>query len=104
MTIAEPPPAHPRAEETFIEAYEYLVRIRGHLEALDGLTREADHRLRDAAQQLRAAGESGIADRLEQEIVESEALSTEWASSIVGDFDRTCFAPATEIERAVRGA
>ena len=104
MTIAEPPHAHPRAEESLVEAYEYLVRIRGHLEALEVLTREADLRLRDAAEQLRAAGECGIADRLEQEIVESEALSAEWASRIVGDFDRTCFDPATEIERAVRGA
>lgn len=111
MTIAEPPaaastrsPRFARAEESLTEAYEFLVRVRGHLEALEVLAREADVRLRDAADHLRAAGERGIADRLQHEIVESEALTTAWASRIVGEFDRVCFDPATEIEREVRGA
>lgn len=91
-----------QAVGTLSEAYEYLVRVRGHLYSFHQLMGRVDKLMGEAADQLRAAGHQTVADRLDDELVGRNALDGRWTFQIVEEFDDLYFTPATELERWVR--
>lgn len=86
------------------EAYEYLIRARGHLYSFHQLMGHADALFGDAADMLRDAGHDEIADRLSRELVGRNATDGRWSFQIVEEYDDLYFDPATDLERHVRNA
>lgn len=84
------------------EAYEYLIRARGHLYSFHQLMGHTDLLFGEAADMLRAAGHDEIADRLEQELIGRNSIDGRWTFQIVEEFDDLYFDVATAHERAVR--
>lgn len=84
------------------EAYEYLVRVRGHLYSFHQLMGRVDKLVGEAADQLRDAGHGHVADRLDDELVGRNALDGRWSFQIVEEFDDLYYSTATELERWVR--
>jgi len=84
------------------EALETTERARGHLYAFHQLTGEADFKLGDAADQLRAAGHTELAERLTTELVGRNVLPGRWTFQIVEDYDDTYWSPLRELERIAR--
>ena len=91
-----------QAVGTLSEAYEYLVRARGHLYSFHQLMGRVDALMGDAAEQLRDAGHGGVAERLSDEIVGRNVLHGRWTFQIVEEFDDLYFTPATDVERQIR--
>ena len=69
------------------EALETTERARGHLYAFHQLTGSADLRLDDAVEALRAAGHTGLADRITTELLGRNVIADRWTFQIVEDFD-----------------
>ena len=69
------------------EAFEYIVRARGHLYSLHQLIGRADFLIEEAADLLERAGSSSEADELRQEIVGRNVLDGRWTFQIVEEFD-----------------
>jgi len=86
------------------EAYEYVIRARGHLYSLHQLMGRADLLFGDAADALREAGHPELADRVAEEIVGRNVVDGRWTFQVVEEFDDLYFDAATEVERAVRDA
>jgi hypothetical protein len=85
---------------TLSEAYEYLIRARGHLYTFHQLMGRVDFLFGDAADQLATAGELEAADRLLTEIVGRNVLDGRWTFQVVEEFDGLYWETAHE---AVRG-
>jgi hypothetical protein len=60
------------------EALETVEVARGHLYAFHQLTGEADFKVEDAIDQLRAAGHADLADRLTRELLGRNVLPGRW--------------------------
>ncbi|HET7327960.1 MAG TPA: hypothetical protein VFJ14_11830 [Nocardioidaceae bacterium] len=84
------------------EALETTEQARGHLYAFHQLTGEADFKLGDAVDRLRAAGHAEMADRLATELVGRNVLPGRWTFQIVEDYDDTYWSPFRELEQQVR--
>jgi len=84
------------------EALETVERARGHLYEFHQLTGEADLKLGDAAQALRAAGHGGLADRVETELVGRNVIAGRWTFQVVEDYDDGYWSLFRELERTVR--
>jgi hypothetical protein len=69
------------------EALETVERARGHLYEFHQLLGHADLLLGDAVDDLRAAGHTEIADRLQNELVGRNVLEGRWTFQIVEEFD-----------------
>ncbi|MCW2621216.1 MAG: hypothetical protein JWL64_818 [Frankiales bacterium] len=105
-------PAHDRPEGvsddtveaagTLSEAYEYLIRARGHLYSMHQLVGHADLLLGQAADQFEAAGHAEQAARLRTEIVGRNLLEGRWTFQVVEEFDDGYFAAVEAAERRVR--
>ena len=65
------------------EALETVERARGHLYSFHQLTGEADFKLGDAVDLLRAAGHAALADRLDREIVGRNVIGGRWTFQVM---------------------
>ncbi|RYP87568.1 hypothetical protein EKO23_05915 [Nocardioides guangzhouensis] len=86
------------------EALETVERARGHLYSFHQLTGEADFKLGDAADQLREAGHTRLADRLEREIVGRNVIGGRWTFQLTEEYDDTYWSAVRAAEREVREA
>lgn len=84
------------------EALETIERARGHLYSFHQLTGEADFKVGDAVDQLRAAGHAEIADRIEREIVGRNVLPGRWTFQVVEEYDDVYWSAVRAAEQAVR--
>ena len=84
------------------EAYEYLIRARGHLYSFHQLLGRVDLLAEEAADHLDEIGHTEQAEMLRKEIIGRNALDGRWTFQIVEEFDRTFWDPFTDAERAVR--
>jgi hypothetical protein len=84
------------------EALETVEIARGHLYAFHQLTGEADFKVEDAADLLRKAGHTDLADRLETELVGRNVLPGRWTFQVVEDYEDTYYDPFRALERAAR--
>lgn len=84
------------------EALETTERARGHLYSFHQLTGTADLQIGDAVQQLRRAGHTEVADRIERAIVGRNVIPGHWTFQIVEEYDDTYWSALREVERWVR--
>ncbi|MET1060132.1 MAG: hypothetical protein ABWX84_11065 [Nocardioides sp.] len=84
------------------EALETVERARGHLYSFHQLTGEADFKIGDAVDQLRAAGHTELADRLQRDIVGRNVLEGRWTFQIMEEYDDTYWSVLRDAERGVR--
>ena len=84
------------------EALETVERARGHLYSFHQLTDQADLKLGDAAEQLRAAGHHGLADRVETELVGRNVVAGRWTFQVIEDYDDGYWSDVRELESTVR--
>lgn len=84
------------------EALEYVERARGHLYSFHQLMGHADLLLGTAADALRAAGHTGIADRLTEDMVGRNVLHGRWTFQIVEEFDDDYWSALRAHEKRVR--
>lgn len=87
---------------TMSEAFEYLIRARGHLYSFHQFMGRVDKLMGEAADELREAGHGEIADRIEAEVVGRNAIDGRWTFQIVEEFDDLYFRPVEAHERGVR--
>ena len=86
------------------EALETVERARGHLYSFHQLTGEADFKLGDAADLLRAAGHAALADRLDREIVGRNVIGGRWTFQVMEEYDDSYWSAVRAAEREVREA
>ncbi len=84
------------------EALETTERVRGHLYSVHQLTGHADLQLGDAADLFRKAGHTGVADRIERELLGRNVIAGRWTFQIVEDYDENYYATFAGIERQAR--
>ena len=84
------------------EALETVERARGHLYSFHQLSGEADFKIGDAVNQLRAAGHTELADLLSTRIVGRNVLPGRWTFQIVEEYDDGYWQPLRDAEREVR--
>jgi hypothetical protein len=84
------------------EALETLERARGHLYSFHQLMGTADFKLDEAIEQLRDAGATELADRIQQDLVGRNVVQGRWSFQIVEEFDDGYWSAFREHERAVR--
>ena len=113
MTETErPAPAHVRpggvddatvgAVGRLTEALETVERARGLLYSFHQLTGEADLKLGDAAEALRAAGHDRLADRVDTELVGRNVVAGRWTFQLIEDYDDGYWSTVREVESTVR--
>lgn len=108
----QPDAAHARPEEaddatvaavgTASEAFEYLIRARGHLYSWHQLMGHVDALMGEAADQLEAAGHGGLADELRRTHLGRNAIRDRWSFEVVEDFDATYYTSAEAWDRRLR--
>jgi hypothetical protein len=84
------------------EALEVVEHARGYLYGFHRLTGKADLNLGEAAELLRKAGHSGMADRIVTELVGRNVIERRWTFQIVEDYDDGYYAAFKELERLAR--
>lgn len=84
------------------EAYEWVIRARGHLYDFHQMMGHADAVLGEAVDGLREAGYVELADELQRTWVGRNALPDQWTFEVVEAFDDTYWEVATAGERRVR--
>jgi hypothetical protein len=84
------------------EAYEYLIRARGHLYSWHQLMGRTDLLLGDAVDMLREAGHDGVADEIERQHVGRNVIDGRWSFQVVEEFDDDYFGPLTALDRQVQ--
>ena len=90
------------ATGTLSEAYEYLIRARGHVYSAHQLIGRVDILAGEAADQLEAAGAVEQAERLRREVVGRNVLTGRWTFQMVEEFDATYYRVFEDAERRVR--
>lgn len=86
------------------EALEWIERARGRLYDFHQLSGHADRLVGEAAEQLRAAGHTGWAERIERDLVGRNVLEGRWTFQIVEEYDATYWAPARSLRADVESA
>src|SRR4051812_39315769 len=86
------------------EALETLERARGRLYSFHQLVGEADFKLDEAVEGIRAAGAPELADRIEHELVGRNVVPDRWTFQLIQEFDDGYLGAFREHERAVRDA
>ncbi len=89
---------------TISEALEATEIARGHLYAFHRMTGTADLTLGKGVQQLRDAGHTEIADRIERELVGLNVLQGRWTFQVVEEYDDGYYATFQRLEREAREA
>ncbi|MBF4614380.1 hypothetical protein [Curtobacterium sp. VKM Ac-1376] len=83
-------------------AVEVIEHARGLLYGFHRLTGTADLNLGEAVEQLRKAGHTELADRIDTELVGRNVIAGRWTFQIVEDYDDGYYALAKELERTAR--
>jgi hypothetical protein len=89
---------------TISEALEVLEVARGHLYQFHRLTGTADLTLGDGVRQLRDAGHTELADRIDRELVGRNVLAGRWTFQVVEEYDDGYYATFKRLEREARDA
>lgn len=84
------------------EALEAVEAARGFLYSFHRLSGTADLTLGDAVDELREAGHTDLADRLERELVGRNVVEGRWTFQIVEAYDDTYYSAFKDLERAAR--
>jgi len=84
------------------EALEVVERIRGHLYSVHQLTGEADFKLDEAVSLFMQAGETKVAERIEQELIGRNVLAGRWTFQVVEEYDDGYYAEFKGIEKDAR--
>lgn len=84
------------------EALEVVEEARGLLYAFHRRCGTADLTLGDAVDQLRSAGHTELADRIERELVGRNILEGRWSFQVVEDYDAGYYALFRDLEQAAR--
>jgi hypothetical protein len=84
------------------EALEAVEEARGHLYAFHRLSGRADLTLGEAVGQLREAGQTELADRLDRELVGRNVLEGRWSFQIVEEYDDTYYSVFSGLEQEAR--
>ncbi|HVK30783.1 MAG TPA: hypothetical protein VM575_20780 [Nocardioides sp.] len=84
------------------EALEAVEIARGHLYAFHRLSGTADLTLGKGVDQLRAAGHTDLADRIQTELVGRNVLQGRWTFQVVEEYDDGYYADFQRLERAAR--
>lgn len=92
------------AVDTFTRALETVEVARGHLYQWHRLTGTGDTQLREAVDQLRAAGHTELADRVEHELVGHNVIEGRWTFQVVEEYDDHYMAAWRDLERLAREA
>lgn len=87
---------------TLSAAVEVLEHARGLLYGFHRLTGTADLNLGDAVEQLRKAGHTELAERIDTELVGRNVIDGRWTFQIVEDYDDNYYALAKELEKTAR--
>ncbi len=87
---------------TLSEALEVIEDARGHLYAFHRMCGTADLTLGEAVDQLRTAGHTALADRIDDELVGRNVLEGRWSFQIVEEYDDTYYAKFKELEQTAR--
>ena len=87
---------------TLSEALEAVESARGFLYTFHRLTGTADITLGKAIDELREAGHTETADRLERDLLGRNILQGRWTFQIVEEYDQTYYSVFQELERAAR--
>lgn len=98
----EPSPETIEAAGKVSEAYETLIRARGHLYSFHQLLGTADLTLGEGIRELRAAGHEQLADELSRRWLGRNVIPGRWTFQIVEEFDDTYFGVASESVQRVR--
>ena len=91
-----------RAVGKVSEALEMTERARGHLYSFHQLTGRADLLLDDAAQQLRDAGHSQLAEHIAEHLIGRNVLSGRWSFQVIEEYDDGYYACFQDVEKMVR--
>ncbi|MBT1680793.1 hypothetical protein [Curtobacterium aurantiacum] len=83
-------------------AVEVIEHARGLLYGFHRLTGTADLNLGEAVEQLRKAGHTELAERIDTELVGRNVIEGRWTFQIVEDYDDGYYALAKELERTAR--
>ncbi|MBF4582188.1 hypothetical protein ITJ54_05840 [Curtobacterium sp. VKM Ac-2865] len=83
-------------------ALEVLEHARGYLYGFHRLTGKADLGFGDAVEQLRKAGHTELADRVDTELIGRNVIEGRWTFQIVEDYDDGYYALAKDLERTAR--
>ena len=83
-------------------AVEVIEHARGLLYGFHRLTGMADLNLGEAVEQLREAGHTDLADRIDTELVGRNVIAGRWTFQVVEDYDDGYYALAKELERTAR--
>jgi hypothetical protein len=86
------------------EALEAVEIARGHLSAVHRLSGTADLTLGKGVDQLREAGHTELADRIERELVGRNVLQGRWTFQIVEEYDADYYATFQRLDREAREA
>jgi phosphate uptake regulator len=86
------------------EALETIERARGHLYSFHQLVGEADLKLDEALEQLRAAGAEDLAEAIERDLVGRNVIEGRWTFQLVEEFDDGYWSVFRAYERDVREA
>jgi hypothetical protein len=84
------------------EALEAVEAARGHLYSFHRLCGTADLTLGDAVSELRDAGHTELADRIERELVGRNILEGRWSFQVVEEYDDTYYATFKDLEKQAR--
>jgi len=87
---------------TLSAAVEIIEHARGLLYGFHRLTGTADLNLGEAVEQLRKAGHTELADRIDTELVGRNVIAGRWTFQVVEDYDDGYYALAKELERTAR--
>ncbi|MCY1693382.1 hypothetical protein [Curtobacterium sp. SL109] len=87
---------------TLSAAVEVLEHARGYLYGFHRLTGKADLGFGDAVEQLRKAGHTELADRIDAELIGRNVIEGRWTFQIVEDYDDGYYALAKDLERTAR--
>ncbi len=84
------------------EALEVVEAARGHLYSFHRLCGTADLTLGEAVEELREAGHTDLADRLDRELVGRNILEGRWSFQLVEEYDDTYYSAFRDLERQAR--
>jgi hypothetical protein len=87
---------------TLSAAVEVIEHARGLLYEFHRLTGTADLNLGEAVEQLRKAGHTELADRIDTELVGRNVIAGRWTFQIVEDYDDGYYALAKDLEQTAR--
>ncbi|MEU4221161.1 hypothetical protein [Actinoplanes sp. NPDC026623] len=84
------------------EALEVVERVRGCLYEVHQLTGQADFMLDDAVSLFVRAGQAGIAERIQQELIGRNVVPGHWTFQLVEEYDDGYYADFRAVERDAR--